>query len=89
MGHGLGGNDLSGGVCCARLSGSDPLSRHPGSSLTFVRAQCYRRWGIERVCVKRWFVRCDTPAANPLAYYPTHWLFDFSYPSAHLPPFAA
>jgi len=32
MGYGLGGNDLCGGVCCARLSGSDGLSRRPGSS---------------------------------------------------------
>jgi len=33
MGYGLGGNDLCGGVCCARLSGSDELSRRPGLRL--------------------------------------------------------
>jgi len=39
MGYGLGGNDLCGRVCCARLSGSDGLSRRPASSLNFVHAQ--------------------------------------------------
>ena len=39
MGFGLGGNDFCSGVCWARLSGSDGLSRRPAPPLNFVHAQ--------------------------------------------------
>ena len=55
MGYGLGGNDRRGGVCCARLFGSDGLSCRPGSSLNFVHAKYYQTVNTSNYTLDRSF----------------------------------